>query len=56
MKNCWYSEERLKCRLQINIPLIEKFVDNEGQKESKQLLEKIGIKRFDLFSYKTDIV
>ncbi len=43
-------------RIIVRIPLIEKHVDNEGQRESRQLLEKIGITRFDFFSYKTDIV
>ncbi len=42
--------ERIICR----IPLIPGYNDDTHQEKSKEKLSKIGISRFDLFTYKTD--
>lgn len=44
--------ERILCR----IPFILGFNNKEHQEKSKAELEKMGISRFDLFTYKTDEV
>ena len=43
--------ENITCR----IPLIQEFNTTEDQQRSKQELEAMGITRFDLFSYRTNI-
>ncbi len=35
----------------VRIPCIKGFVDNEGRKESREKLTKLGITQFDLFEY-----
>lgn len=44
--------DRMICR----IPLIPGYNDEAHQEKSKKELEKMGISRFDLFTYKTDRV
>ena len=43
--------ENITCR----IPLISEFNTSEDQQRSKQELEAMGITRFDLFTYRTNI-
>ena len=43
--------ENITCR----IPLIPEFNTPEDQQRSKQELEVMGITRFDLFTYRTNI-
>ena len=43
--------ESVTCR----IPLIPEFNTSEDQQRSKQELEAMGITRFDLFTYRTNI-
>lgn len=42
--------QKILCR----IPLIDGYNDIEAQKKSKEELVKMGIERFDLFTYKTE--
>lgn len=44
--------EHILCR----IPLIPGYNDENHQEKSREKLEKMGISRFDLFTYKTDVV
>lgn len=41
--------EQIKCR----IPLIKDYNDSQAQKQSEKELAKMGIRKFDLFTYRT---
>jgi pyruvate formate lyase activating enzyme len=52
----WLIEKGLAENILCRIPLIPGFNDETHQEKSKEELEKMGISRFDLFTYKTDRV
>ena len=51
----WLIENGHSDKILCRIPLISRFNDEEAMKRSKRMLSDMGIKRFDLFRYKTDI-
>ena len=51
----WLIENGHSDKILCRIPLIPRFNDEEAMKRSKRMLSDMGIKRFDLFRYKTDI-
>ena len=52
----WLIDKGLAENILCRIPLIPGYNDETHQEKSKKELEKMGINRFDLFTYKTDRV
>lgn len=50
----WLIDKGLAERILCRIPLIPGYNDETHQEKSKEVLEKMGISRFELFTYKTD--
>lgn len=49
----WLIDKGLAGRIICRVPLIPDYNNKESQRESVQELVRMGIKRFDLFTYKT---
>lgn len=52
----WFVDNGCADRILCRVPLIPGYNDKSHQERSKEELAKIGINRFDLFTYKTDRV
>lgn len=50
----WLVDNGYADHIICRVPLIPGYNDETYQEESKDVLEKMGIRRFDLFTYKTD--